>query len=275
MSLANNTFVLEYEGVRLLIDPWLEDDLIFFTPRFFISKKPAFARGLHRAGRFDAVILTQHLPDHAHEPTLEKIDKETPIFAPAQASSLLDRLGFKNVRIVTYGEDVVLLEHIPGVRMKTGRGAIVGPPWSPAQLALVFSFASSPDAKPLTVYHEPHGAHDKRFLAQYAGKLDAAIAPVVATRLPIFANYSLVNGIRAAIKLCKRVRPRTFVGFDNSGGNQSGFLVNFLSRSGGETEFRKRIAKQRGFENMRLLFPSPDRDNIVIASNSNVEPEGT
>ncbi len=261
ISLANNSFILESGPVRLLIDPFLEEELVFFSPSFFRAAKPPALRSIQAAGAFDAVVLTQHLPDHAHEPTLRKIDRATPIVAPGQALPLLSELGFTNVRVLTYDETVAPLREFPDVTVTAGRGSIVGPPGSPPQLALVFSFGDPP----LTVYHEPHGNHDSEFLARYAGKIDAAIAPVVHTKIPLLGNYSLVNGVEEALQLCKELRPKRFVGFDNSGGEQSGFLVKFLDQNGNISEFRRNVSKVKELADMEILFTGENLKPVVIA----------
>lgn len=260
ISLANNTFVLECGDIRLLIDPFLEEELVFFSPAFFRSAKPPELRSLSAAGAFDAVVLTQHLPDHAHEPTLRKIGRSTPVFAPRQALPLLSRLGFHNVQRLQYDRTILPLPSFPHVKLTAGRGSVVGPPGSPPQLALVFSFGD------LSVYHEPHGSHDAEFLARWRGKIDAAIAPVVDTKIPALGNYALVNGVREAVELCKQLRPRRFVGFDNSGGEQSGWLVQFLKQRGGIDEFRRLVEGEEELKKMNVVFTEKSLEPVVIAS---------
>ena len=269
VSLANNSFILEYQKVRLLIDPWLVDDLVFYMPAFFRGKKPRSICGMEAAGRYDAVILTQHLPDHAHPPTLQRVPRSTPVIAPVQAMPLLNELEFTNVRVLNYGQSLAPVESMPGVTVTGGRGSVVGPPGSPNQLALIFSFASSSDSanrQALMVYHEPHGFHDQRLLKQYAGKIDAAIAPVVKSKFPVLLDYTIVNGASEAVKLCKALRPRAFVGFDNSGGDQSGFLANLLAQTGGMEEFKKLVEKEPELAQMNVLYPERELKPLVIAS---------
>lgn len=262
ISLANNSFILESGRVRLLIDPFLEEELVFLSPSFFRSAKPPSLRSLAAAGAFDAVVLTQHLPDHAHEPTLRKIDRSTPVLAPAQALPLLSRLGFRNVQSLQYDATVRPLASAPDCTITAGRGSVVGPPGSPPQLALVFSFGDPP----LTVYHEPHGVHDAKFLTRFRGKIDAAIAPVVETRIPALGNYPLVNGVPEALQLCKELRPRRLVGFDNSGGEQSGWLVQFLAQKGGIGDFRRLVAEEKELDGMDVVLSEENLKPLVIAS---------
>lgn len=270
LSLENNTFVLEYGARRILVDPWLSGDLVFLTPAFYRNAKPLAKRPLASFGEFDALVLTQGLPDHAHRPTLERLPKHLPVIAPQSAEALLRELGFRDVTIVTYGD---VASAAPGVRVKAGRGSVVGPPWSPPELAYVFSFGgeSASESRALNVYHEPHGNHDAAFLNEYRGKLDAVIAPFVSSTLPVLGNYSLVNGIPEALQLCKAAKPRVCVAFDNSGGEQSGFLKSFLRQEGGREQFDAAVRKESGLSAMRIIYPSVASGPVVILPASELE----
>lgn len=270
--LGNNTFVLEGSGTRLLIDPFLEDDLVFFTPAFFRLIKDPSVQGLPRAGRFDAVVLTQYLPDHAHEPTLKRIDKATPVIAPAQAEALLSKLGFRNVTLLRPGETTTPVKNEPNVTITAGPGSLVGPPGSEPQLALVFSFGGEAGA-PLTVYHEPHGYHDDAFLRKYNG-VDAAIAPIIAATIPAL-RYKLVNGATEAVDLCKRMQPKTLVAFDNSGGVASGFLTRWIAQGSSIDDLWKALETEKELSDMNVLFPQDPKNPVVIAATANeLVPEG-
>lgn len=261
--LANNTFVLEGGGARLLVDPFLEEELIFFTPAFFRLTKPEGVSGLDKAGHFDAVILTQHLPDHAHEPTLRLIDRSIPVVAPPQAKALLNKLGFRNVTLLKHGETAAPVQKLPNVTVTAGLGSVVGPPGSLAQLALVFSFGTA-DGAPLRVYHEPHGYHDPNFLASYKG-IDAAIAPIISATIPSI-NYNLVNGPKEAVQLCKQLLPKTLVGFDNSGGQPSGFLVRLLAAFGSADDLKRAIRSEKDLSDMNVVCPQKYLEPVVIAT---------
>ena len=252
--IGNNTFVLEGAGTRLLIDPFLEEDLVFGIPQFFrLIKDPKLA-GIARAGKFDAVVLTQHLPDHAHPPTLKRIDKDVPVIAPPSARALLTELGFRNVRIVAFDETV---EVGNGVKVTAGRGSVVGPPGSTPMNALMFDFYGA------KIYHEPHGVHDMRFLDQFEG-VEAAIAPCVTATIPAL-NYALVNGADEAVQLAKSLRPKRVVAFDNSGGEYSGWLTKVLSGKDETDRLKELFDIDTELKNIDLVVPKVQLEPVVIA----------
>lgn len=150
----------------------------------------------------------------------------------------------------------------PDVKLTAARGSVVGPPWSDAQLAYVFEFGTGRETS--SVYHEPHGNHEQRVLREYRGKLDAVIAPVVKTTIPPLGNYALVNGVPQAIQLCEGVLPRTCVTFDNSGGEQTGFLPRFLKKTGGREEFGNRVKEIDALKDMRIITATAG-EPVVIA----------
>lgn len=264
-SLDNNSFALRYGGTTLLIDPWLEGDLVFATPSFFRSSKPARSSE-EDPTRFDAsavsaIVLMQGLPDHAHPPTLKTLPRDLPVIAPNSAENLLQDLGFSDITLLSAGTDTSPVPGAP-IHIAAGRGSIVGPPWSEPQFALVFTFGTGDSA--LRIYHEPHGNHDPDFLAKFDGRIDAVLAPIKASSLPILANYSLVNGIPQALELCDMVRPPACIAFDNAGGDASGFLSNFVKQKGSYEQFTDAVAARPHLSHMQIIKPSPMTE-VVIA----------
>lgn len=114
------------------------------------------------------------------------------------------------------------------------------------------------------MYHEPHGNHEQRVLREYRGKLDAVIAPVVETTIPLLGKYALVNGVPQALQLCDAVLPKSCVTFDNSGGEQTGFLTKFLKKTGGREEFGNRVKENDALKDMRIVTATAG-EPVVIA----------
>lgn len=266
-SLENNSFTLRQANNTLLIDPWLEQDLVFLTPSFFRKSKPQHNPTLdYRAfdiSTVDAILITQGLADHAHPPTLAVLPKHIPIIAPISAIPLLRSLSFTNITCLSYGQSTSPIPTAPNIHVKAYCGSMVGPPWSDPQLAYVISFPGS--TRPLVIYHEPHGNHDPDFLNDWKGKVDAVIAPVVSTTIPALANYSLVNGIPEALALCRAVNPRTCVAFDNSQGPQSGLLSYFIKADGNASTFTRQVAANQQLAGMNVVQTPRSMASVVIA----------
>ncbi len=50
----------------------------------------------------------QGLPDHAHEPTLKRISKDTLVIASPAGAAVAQGLGFRNVRTLDHGQEMTL-----------------------------------------------------------------------------------------------------------------------------------------------------------------------
>lgn len=251
----NNGFMLRYNDTRVLVDPWLTGDLIFNNTKFFRMVKPSVEKvGRLDLGKVSAIVLTQGLPDHTHSETLALFRRDIPIIAPPSSAPVLSALGFTSVLYAEHGqviEDIAALgdgngktkeaaengKDVGGViSLKCLKGALVGPPWSQRQLALLFTFKpTSSSSSTYTLYHEPHGDHHYPSLSAEKGRVDGVVVPVVKSFLqfPLGLKYPLVYGMPTAVRLCRALRPSTVIGFDNSRGVAEGSLTKMIRAAGG------------------------------------------
>ncbi|OYR91164.1 hypothetical protein DJ71_03350, partial [Halorubrum sp. E3] len=114
--LSHATLSIEYNGFKLLTDPWLDG--------------PAFLDGWTQypppscdidsvAIDTDAIWITHEHPDHLNPRTLEHFPNETPIYVPElnyrRLSNRLQELGFENVHSLPTDEPYQLAEGIEAV----------------------------------------------------------------------------------------------------------------------------------------------------------------
>lgn len=95
--LGHQSWLLEAENARVLVDPLLEpgigdgltDWLLVYPPR---------GLSLEALGPVDAVLLTHEHPDHFHQPSLARLPRSTPVWASSLSSEAmreaLRALGF-------------------------------------------------------------------------------------------------------------------------------------------------------------------------------------
>lgn len=188
-----NTFSLDIGGKRLLVDPLLVGDLVFFGQEWaFRGERSAAAKAAAAslepeavAQNFDAIVLTQGLDDHSHRPTLKRIKRQVPIIASPTAAVVVKGLGFETVTVLRPGESSNLGPHL---RITAVPGSVVGPPWQDPENGYVFT-----DERPggLSLGAEPHG----NFLGPALGtsfkclpkppplRVDALLLPFAAQRL--------------------------------------------------------------------------------------------
>ena len=68
-----NGWLLEFDKIKILIDPWVKGDLTFPPGDWLI--KGELTKELDIPQDINYLLLTQGQPDHSHPPTLEKINK--------------------------------------------------------------------------------------------------------------------------------------------------------------------------------------------------------
>lgn len=211
-------------GSRLLVDPLLVDELTFFeAPTIY----RATARGVLEStlrdellgGAFDAVVLSQGLPDHAHEPTLRALQVGSqPIVGPRSAEEAVRRSGkAKNFRRLNHLQTA----RVGDVTLRALPGALVGPPWQRRENSIL---ATSSDKGLL---YEPHGDYgDEALLRRFAKDVDVLIAPVTTQRL--FGIFDLVKGntVQRAVDL---LHVDTVIDLPNGDVDARGLLAPLVS----------------------------------------------
>eukprot|EP00403_Amphidinium_massartii_P027903 CAMPEP_0178394490 /NCGR_PEP_ID=MMETSP0689_2-20121128/12733_1 /TAXON_ID=160604 /ORGANISM="Amphidinium massartii, Strain CS-259" /LENGTH=187 /DNA_ID=CAMNT_0020015121 /DNA_START=1 /DNA_END=561 /DNA_ORIENTATION=+ len=149
-----NTYSLEIGGKSLLIDPLLVGDLSFAGQRWaFVGTRTKVVKLMAEdvAGKYDAVVLSQGLEDHAHTPTLKAISKTVPVIACPSAEGVLRDLGYQDVNVLAPGQETMIG---PNLRISAIPGSVVGPPWQAPENGYIFTDTREGG---LAVGAEPHG----------------------------------------------------------------------------------------------------------------------
>ena len=99
---SHATLEFNYQGFRLVCDPWLEGSAFFGAWRHYPTP-------LIKASdlRPNAIWISHEHSDHCHEKTLRALDKDIPVFIPPfpnrRLEKKLDLLGFKDIRPMEFG----------------------------------------------------------------------------------------------------------------------------------------------------------------------------
>ena len=106
---SHATIEISYREESILFDPWLEGPAFFGS--WYLYPKPQVKVDEIKT---NAIVITHPHPDHFHIPTLEKIDKKTPIYFPSFPSRIiekaLDKLGFVNQIAVLWDDPIKITE---------------------------------------------------------------------------------------------------------------------------------------------------------------------
>ena len=114
------------------------------------------------------------------------------------------------------------------VVVKATPGALVGPPWSKRQNALLVR--ENTDASNLTLFYEPHASHEQAAL-EAIGKVDIAIIP---TRSAYAMGYPVVEGYQNAQNILTTLKPSIVVPFKNNESSYTGIASALLSTAGSD-----------------------------------------
>lgn len=96
------TAILEHRGVRMLMDPWLDDGIFHGSWVHF----PPLQAGIADVGRLDYIYISHIHEDHCSLGTLEHLDRNATVLVMDRKPNFVadflqrNRLGFREVRLI-------------------------------------------------------------------------------------------------------------------------------------------------------------------------------
>jgi L-ascorbate metabolism protein UlaG (beta-lactamase superfamily) len=221
--LDSNSWLIEIDGQRILLDPWLVGDLTFGNASWLFCGKKNNPQPIPE--NIDLILLSQGLEDHAHPPTLKKLDKQIPVVASPNAARVVKELGYTKVTILNHGASFKLGEQ---VSIKAVPGSPIGPTLRENGY-LIKGLESDK-----SIYYEPHGYHDQSL--KEAAPIDVIITPIVSLSLPLLG--AVIKGQKAALQVCKWLNPQVIVATAAGGDlDFQGLLLSVLKADGTVEEF--------------------------------------
>ncbi|MFM6277371.1 MAG: MBL fold metallo-hydrolase, partial [Dolichospermum sp.] len=120
--LDSNSWLIEINQQRILIDPWLIGTLTFNNLDWLFKGSRHQDRSI--PDNINLILLSQGLEDHAHPPTLKQLDKNIPVVASPNAAKVVEKLGYQQIISLEHGESFILNQHI---EIKAVPGSPIGP----------------------------------------------------------------------------------------------------------------------------------------------------
>jgi L-ascorbate metabolism protein UlaG (beta-lactamase superfamily) len=222
--LDNNSWLIELGGKNILLDPWLVGDLIFGNLPWLFHGTKTVDRPIPE--HIDLILISQGLPDHAHPPTLEILDRSIPVVCSPNALEIVQKFGYEQVTAIAHGESYRFAD----IEIKAVPGSPVGPTMIENGYIL--------RADGTSLYYEPHGYHSP-VLAQEAA-IDVVITPLIDLKLPLVG--AVIKGQSTALSLCELLQPQ-FILPTAAGGDIKfeGILVSILQTEGTVAAFQNAL----------------------------------
>jgi L-ascorbate metabolism protein UlaG (beta-lactamase superfamily) len=247
--LDSNSWLIEMGGKRVLLDPWLVGSLVF-------GNLPWLFKGDHPnpqpiPGDIDLILLSQGLPDHAHVPTLNRLDRNIPVVASATAAKVVNELGYQQVTTLAHGSSFTLSDSL---KIQALPGSLVGPNLVENGYLLTDLTNSA------TLYYEPHGTHTAAL--KNIAPVDVVITPLTDLEIPLLG--SVIKGMKSAIQAIEWLQPQVVLP-TAAGGNVvfEGLLLSILRGNGDLNQFRSMLTQQN--LETRVLEPKPgDRFEVEL-----------
>lgn len=223
--LDSNSWLIEMDGKRILLDPWLVGDLVFNNQAWLFKSTKNHPQPIPQ--NIDLILLSQGLEDHAHPPTLKELDHDLPVVASPNAAKVVKKLGYTNVTSLAHGEDFQLGEQI---EIK----AVPGSPIGPTLTENGYIIKGLESGK--SIYYEPHGNHSDTL--KEVAPIDVIITPLIGLKLPIVG--AVIKGQEAALKVCQQLNPQVIISTAAGGDIDSeGMLVSIIEADGDLEKFNR------------------------------------
>jgi L-ascorbate metabolism protein UlaG (beta-lactamase superfamily) len=247
--LDSNSWLIEMGGKRVLLDPWLVGSLVFGNlPWLFKGDHPI---PMSIPADIDLILLSQGLPDHAHVPTLDRLERSIPVVASATAAKVVSDLGYQNVTILAHGNSFTLTDTL---KIQALPGSLVGPN------LVENGYLLTDLTDQATLYYEPHGTHTAAL--KDIAPVDVVITPLTDLEIPLIG--SVIKGMKSAVQAVEWLQPQVILP-TAAGGNVvfEGLLLSILRGNGNVDLFRTMLAQQN--LKTQVLEPKPgDRFEVEL-----------
>jgi L-ascorbate metabolism protein UlaG (beta-lactamase superfamily) len=222
--LDSNTWLIEFGGQRILLDPWLVGPLVF-------GNQPWLFQGQRRTPRsipehLDLILLSQGLEDHAHPPTLQQLEREIPVVGSPNAAKVVQALGYTRITILEHGETLIWRDRL---KIQAVPGSPIGP------FLVENGYLLEDLESGIRLYYEPHGYHSP--ILKDAAPVDVIITPLIDLKLPLLGP--IIQGWSSALEVCQWLEPQVILPTAAGGDVEfKGVLNSLLRATGSVAEFR-------------------------------------
>lgn len=209
----DNSWFIQMDGLRLLIDPWLEGEEIDYFPWFNTQWHRTKPMEYEKLPEYDYVLVTQKYPDHFHRQTLLKLQPRK-IIAPASIEQSLKKL-LPDSEVIALGKTKNSLI-LNGVQIK----------WYPTSRKVdpiydAFMIQDSNEA----VFLATHGYFIGKEEINSEKPLKLLISPFNHFQLPFYLGGTVSPGIEGLIHLTEKLSPKHIVSTHDEDKHAKGLVI--------------------------------------------------
>ena len=244
----SNSWFIEFEGMRILLDPWFVGNLVFGGADWLIKGSKNQQHPIPED--IDLILLSQGLEDHAHPPTLKVLDKTIPVVASPNGAKVAQDAGYSSVTTLEHGDTYTLKDK---VEIKALPGSRVG--MTTVENSYLFTGLESKK----TLYYEPHGEHSDEIKG--LDSVDVVVTPLMSLKLPILG--AVIKGQKTSLDLCKRLKPQVILSTAAGGDVDFEGLITPILKTEGDVEKFQQQLKQNNLSTL-AIDPQPG-ENIELS----------
>ena len=228
--LDSNSWLIEIDGKRILLDPWLVGELTFGNMTWLFRGKKNNPQPIPE--NIDLILLSQGLEDHAHPPTLKQLDRTIPVVASLNAAKVVKEFGYANITTLEHGENFAL-------DGKVEIKAVPGSPIGPTLVENGYIIKGLESGK--NIYYEPHGYHSETL--KDVEPIDVVITPIISLKLPLLG--AIIKGQKTALEVCQWLKPQIILPTAAGGDiDFEGFIISLLKAEGTVEDFNNLLQQK-------------------------------
>lgn len=222
---GDSSWLIELDGTRLLLDPWLVGDAVVVHPAMHVAHLGDAPRlSLSEVGPVDALVISHPFPDHCNAPTLRLLPRDLPAFAPRVAQPAIPLLG--GPRRVTNIPNATLGRRPAAFRSVELAWCRATAPLDTTHNALILRGRESG----ATVMYCPHGLlREGRTMAAVertlAGRLDAFLCSFTLLDLPFYLGGIANLGVEKGVEVVRHLKPRYLLATHDAPKPDTGFIA--------------------------------------------------
>lgn len=209
----DNSWFIQMNGLRLLVDPWLEGVEIDYFPWFNTQWHRSKPLSYEQLPAYDVVLITQKYPDHFHPQTLLKLNP-TKLIVPDSIAKQVQKL-LPQATVIAMGKQLTSIS-LHGVKID----------WHPTARKIdpiYDAFLLSDDTESL--FLATHGYYISNEKIQIDKPLKLMISPFNYFKLPFYLGGTVSPGIQGLQHLTEKLNPQFIVSTHDEDKHAKGLVI--------------------------------------------------